>query len=154
MVGARRGLTRLVIAGVLLASRGPTNALHVGDRISRLEAAETAWDVLDLKFGDRRDSMGGSSWLPAATPPMGWNSWYALGGESGWARTNEATIRETADALRETGLAAAGYRCECECDAVRVCPNVQGHMRTCPRTIPAGDRACTFAWPKCAVLVA
>jgi hypothetical protein len=138
MVGARRGLTRLVIAGVLLASRGPTNALHVGDRISRLEAAETAWDVLDLKFGDRRDSMGGSSWLPAATPPMGWNSWYALGGESGWARTNEATIRETADALRETGLAAAGYRC-----AVRVqgCVPSRSSGRTLPR-IPRTHRAC------------
>jgi hypothetical protein len=143
MAGARRGLARLVIAGVLLASRGPTNALHVGNRISRLETPETPWEEATFRAA-----------TPAETPPMGWNSWYALGGESGWARTNEATIRETADALRETGLAAAGYRCECECDAVRVCPNVQGHMRTCPRTIPAGDRACTFAWPKCAVLVA
>jgi hypothetical protein len=152
MAGARRGLARLVIAGVLLASRGPTNALHVGDRISRLETAESAWEEA----------------TPAETPPMGWNSWYALGGESGWARTNEATIRDTADALRETGLAAAGYRCACElrvcsaknfrhdtsAHAARMCPTVHGHMRTCPRTSPAGDRACSFAWPKCAVLVA
>ena len=141
MAGARRGLARLVIAGLLLASRGPTNALHVGDRISRLETAETAWATLP-------------SVTPAETPPMGWNSWYALGGESGWARTNEDTIRETADALRETGLAAAGYRCACECKGVlgsarsACAQNVHGHMHTCPRTIPAGDHACLFAWPK------
>lgn len=83
----------MVIVMLIMMLQGPTNALRVGDRITLLEAAET-----DAKR------------LPAETPPMGWNSWYALGGESGWARTDEATIRETADALRETGLAAAGYR--------------------------------------------
>jgi alpha-galactosidase len=48
--------------------------------------------------------------LPAQTPPMGWNSWYALGGEDGWKTTDEQTIAEIADALVATGLAEAGYR--------------------------------------------
>lgn len=38
------------------------------------------------------------------TPPMGWNSWNTYG-----PNINEALIRETADAMVETGLLAAGY---------------------------------------------
>ncbi len=98
MARGAHGVVRLVVAGMMLAARAPTGALHIADRLARREAvAATAAPE--------------ASALPAATPPMGWNSWYALGGERGWAHTTEGTIRETADALRETGLAAAGYRC-------------------------------------------
>lgn len=38
------------------------------------------------------------------TPPMGWNSWNHFG-----CKINETIIRETADLLISTGLAAKGY---------------------------------------------
>ncbi|PKM62606.1 MAG: alpha-galactosidase [Firmicutes bacterium HGW-Firmicutes-21] len=38
------------------------------------------------------------------TPPMGWNSWNTYG-----HNINEALIKETADAMVDTGLLAAGY---------------------------------------------
>ena len=38
------------------------------------------------------------------TPPMGWNSWNTFG-----PNINEALIRETADTMVDSGLAAAGY---------------------------------------------
>ena len=38
------------------------------------------------------------------TPPMGWNSWNTFG-----PNINEALIRETADVMVASGLAAAGY---------------------------------------------
>ncbi|HUL54142.1 MAG TPA: glycoside hydrolase family 27 protein [Opitutaceae bacterium] len=40
----------------------------------------------------------------APTPPMGWNSWNHFGD-----RVDDQIVRETADALVRTGLAAAGY---------------------------------------------
>ncbi|KAL5139012.1 Alpha-galactosidase [Glycine soja] len=39
------------------------------------------------------------------TPPMGWNSWNHFGCD-----INESVIRETADAMVSTGLAALGYQ--------------------------------------------
>jgi alpha-galactosidase len=39
------------------------------------------------------------------TPPMGWNSWNHFG-----CNINETIIRETADLLVKTGLAAKGYK--------------------------------------------
>lgn len=39
------------------------------------------------------------------TPPLGWNTWNTFGNE-----INEALIRESADKMVESGLAAAGYR--------------------------------------------
>src|SRR5438093_2013593 len=41
---------------------------------------------------------------PAATPPMGWNSWNHFA-----ERIDDKTVRETADALVSTGLKDAGY---------------------------------------------
>jgi alpha-galactosidase len=40
----------------------------------------------------------------ALTPPMGWNSWNHFGD-----KVDDATVRETADAMVATGMAAAGY---------------------------------------------
>jgi alpha-galactosidase len=39
------------------------------------------------------------------TPPMGWNSWNHFG-----CQINETIIKETADLLVKTGLAAKGYK--------------------------------------------
>lgn len=39
------------------------------------------------------------------TPPMGWNSWNHFG-----CNINETVVRETADLLVSTGLAAKGYK--------------------------------------------
>ncbi len=41
----------------------------------------------------------------AKTPPMGFNTWNTFGD-----RIDETLIRESADAMVETGLAAAGYQ--------------------------------------------
>ena len=40
----------------------------------------------------------------ALTPPMGWNSWYTLGDT-----VSDARVREMADRLVSTGLAAHGF---------------------------------------------
>ena len=40
----------------------------------------------------------------APTPPMGWMTWNMFKGD-----ISEQLIRETADAMVESGLAAAGY---------------------------------------------
>ncbi|GAA2749136.1 hypothetical protein GCM10009869_03650 [Amnibacterium kyonggiense] len=42
----------------------------------------------------------------ARTPTMGWNSYYGLGGGSGF---NESSVKSVADYLVSSGLAAAGY---------------------------------------------
>ena len=42
--------------------------------------------------------------LLAATPPMGWSSWYAVGSE-----VTEKLVKETAELLQRTGLQAKGY---------------------------------------------
>ncbi|HEX7339821.1 MAG TPA: glycoside hydrolase family 27 protein [Rhodanobacteraceae bacterium] len=42
--------------------------------------------------------------MPAATPPMGWNSWNHFG-----ANVTAADVRHAADALVKSGMAAAGY---------------------------------------------
>lgn len=44
----------------------------------------------------------------ALTPPMGWNSWYAYG-----VGVNDQNIRDAAEGLVETGLAAHGYQYVC-----------------------------------------
>jgi len=44
----------------------------------------------------------------ARTPPMGWNSWNRFG-----EAVDDATVREIADALVNSGMAAAGYTYVC-----------------------------------------
>jgi len=39
------------------------------------------------------------------TPPMGWNSWNHFG-----CKINETIVKQTADLLVSTGLAAKGYK--------------------------------------------
>jgi alpha-galactosidase len=50
------------------------------------------------------DSRTGETRLMAQTPPMGWNSWNMFGND-----ISDSLIRETADTLVDSGLAAAGY---------------------------------------------
>ena len=52
----------------------------------------------DVGLGRIRDGL-------APTPPMGWNSWNKF-----QTRIDEALIRDTAEALVETGMRDAGYR--------------------------------------------
>ncbi len=51
-----------------------------------------------------QQTKGTSNEQLAMTPPMGWNSWNALG-----KNVSEQLIRETADAMINTGLKDAGY---------------------------------------------
>jgi alpha-galactosidase len=43
--------------------------------------------------------------MPAATPPMGWNSWNKF-----HMKIDDATVRAQADAMVSTGMKAAGYQ--------------------------------------------
>ena len=102
-------------AYIVLAGVQASLAASLGERIAQKQSH------LDLKEGPGANYAPTASttargvdesYLPAQTPPMGWNSWYALGGEKGWQNTDEKTIRAMADALVTTGLADAGYKYE------------------------------------------
>ncbi|VAH04713.1 unnamed protein product [Triticum turgidum subsp. durum] len=73
-----------------------------------------------------------------ATPPMGWNSWnhFACDGNG------EVVIRETADALVSTGLAAAGYKYvnldDCWAEPER---DAKGNLAANKKTFPHGIKA-------------
>ncbi|WP_394840227.1 NPCBM/NEW2 domain-containing protein [Pendulispora rubella] len=74
----------------------------------------------------------------APTPPMGWNSWnkFACGG------INETLIKQTADALVSSGLAAVGYvnltLDDCWSAATR---DGSGNLRADPNKFPSGMKA-------------
>jgi alpha-galactosidase len=72
----------------------------------------------------------------ALTPPMGWNSWNALGN-----RVDEAAVRANAEALVATGLAAAGYRYVVIDDCWHDGRDRSGRLRPDARRFPAGIRA-------------
>ena len=71
------------------------------------------------------------------TPPMGWNSWNTFG-----PNINEALIRETADAMVDSGLAAAGYNYlvidDCWSEKVR---DGQGRLVASAEKFPNGMKA-------------
>ncbi|KAG9455189.1 hypothetical protein H6P81_008093 [Aristolochia fimbriata] len=73
----------------------------------------------------------------ALTPQMGWNSWNFFA-----CNINETVIRETADALISTGLAALGYNYvnidDCWSSSLR---NKEGNMVPDPETFPSGIKA-------------
>ncbi|XP_030540425.1 alpha-galactosidase 3 [Rhodamnia argentea] len=70
----------------------------------------------------------------AETPPMGWNSWNFFA-----CNINETVIKETADALISTGLAALGYVYvnidDCWSAATR---NSEDQLVPDPKTFPSG----------------
>ena len=129
LLGARCG-PGLRLAGIMWAVLAglSTRASPVGDRLAREEAAR----------GRARTWSSGAEAEAAALPPMGWDSWYALGGESGWAKTDEATIRATADALVATGLAAAGYRTVVIDDSWSARERRGGGLQADSRKFPSG----------------
>jgi alpha-galactosidase len=49
-------------------------------------------------------STGGSSGIPGATPPMGWNSWNTF-----QCNISESLIKGVADTMVQSGMQAAGY---------------------------------------------
>lgn len=73
----------------------------------------------------------------AATPPMGWSSWNVFG-----CAINEQLIRQSADALVASGMAAAGYR-YVDVDDCWMAParTPDGHLQADPQRFPSGMKA-------------
>ncbi|MRX68229.1 alpha-galactosidase [Flavobacterium resistens] len=59
---------------------------------------------LSFGQGNTHNQAGGKFEGLAMTPPMGWNSWNTFGTD-----INEKLVKETADIMVSSGLAAAGY---------------------------------------------
>lgn len=60
--------------------------------------------VLGFSQGNTHTQTGGKFEGLAMTPPMGWNSWNTFG-----TNIDEKLVKETADIMVSSGLAAAGY---------------------------------------------
>jgi alpha-galactosidase len=73
----------------------------------------------------------------AQTPPMGWNSWNKFG-----CAIDEELIRETADAMVSSGMAAAGYT-YVNIDDCWMAPerDPQGRLQPDPQRFPSGIKA-------------
>ena len=67
------------------------------------------------------------------TPPMGWNSWNTFG-----ANIKEQDVRETADFLVDSGLAALGYRYVVIDDFWEADARIDGKLTWNPATFPSG----------------
>jgi len=63
----------------------------------------------------------------ALTPPMGWNHWYAH-----YQRVTDATIRQAADAMVESGMADVGYQYVCIDDCWMRAPKSKDPLRVGP----------------------
>jgi alpha-galactosidase len=74
---------------------------------------------------------------PALTPPMGWNDWNRFG-----CNIDETIVRQTADALVSSGLAADGYR-YVNVDDCWEAPQrtAQGELTADPAKFPSGMKA-------------
>ncbi|NGO70977.1 glycoside hydrolase family 27 protein [Streptomyces boncukensis] len=74
---------------------------------------------------------------PAATPPLGWNSWNSFGCD-----VTEDTVRQAADAMVSSGMRDAGYEYvvvdDCWFDPQR---DAQGKLRAHPSKFPSGMKA-------------
>src|ERR1700687_6401326 len=75
-------------------------------------------------------------WL-AATPPMGWSSWNALG-----CTVDENAVRGNADAMVSSGMAAMGYT-YVNIDDCWMAPerNAGGRLQADPQRFPGGIKA-------------
>jgi alpha-galactosidase len=69
----------------------------------------------------------------ALTPPVGWMSWNMFG-----RHVDERTIRETIDALVETGMRDVGYEYVCIDDFWHTDRNPDGSMQPDPERFPGG----------------
>ncbi len=74
--------------------------------------------------------------LLALTPPMGWNSWNHY-----HCNINETIIKQTADAMVEKGLKAAGYRYIIIDDCWQVSRDSAGNIQADPKRFPSGIKA-------------
>jgi alpha-galactosidase len=73
----------------------------------------------------------------AATPPMGWSSWNAFG-----CTIDEKLIRETADAMVSSGMAAAGYAYVSIDDCwMALQRDAAGRLQADPQRFPHGIKA-------------
>ncbi|MDX1675808.1 MAG: glycoside hydrolase family 27 protein [Longimicrobiales bacterium] len=72
----------------------------------------------------------------ARTPPMGWNSWNHFGCD-----VTEALIRETADAMVESGMRDAGYKYVNIDDCWHGQRDSLGFIRADPERFPSGMKA-------------
>ncbi|HVV73505.1 MAG TPA: alpha-galactosidase, partial [Verrucomicrobiae bacterium] len=70
------------------------------------------------------------------TPPMGWNSWNAVG-----EKVNETIVREAADALVTSGLKDAGYQYVVIDDHWEGGRDAEGHLVPNPKKFPSGIKA-------------
>ncbi len=72
----------------------------------------------------------------APTPPMGWNSWNRFG-----CNVSEQMIREMADAMVSSGMAAAGYEYIVIDDCWQVERDADGNIVPDPERFPSGMKA-------------
>lgn len=72
----------------------------------------------------------------APTPPMGFNTWNKFG-----CNVDEKLIRETADALAETGMRDAGYKYLVIDDCWQVSRDADGRIVADPARFPGGMKA-------------
>jgi alpha-galactosidase len=72
----------------------------------------------------------------APLPPMGFNTWNKFG-----CNVDERLIRETADAMVETGMLAAGYRYLVIDDCWQVSRDTNGRIVADPERFPGGMKA-------------
>jgi alpha-galactosidase len=72
----------------------------------------------------------------APTPPMGFNTWNKFG-----CNVDERLIRETADALVETGMRDAGYKYLVIDDCWQVSRDTNGRIVADPERFPGGMKA-------------
>jgi alpha-galactosidase len=72
----------------------------------------------------------------ALSPPMGWNSWNKFG-----CNVSERLIRETADAMVQSGMKDAGYQYVVIDDCWQVSRDAQGNIVPDPQRFPSGMKA-------------
>ena len=72
----------------------------------------------------------------AQTPPMGWNSWNKFA-----CNVDEKLIRETADAMAESGMKDAGYQYVVIDDCWQVARDKTGNIVADPQRFPSGIKA-------------
>ncbi|XP_066398294.1 alpha-galactosidase 3-like isoform X2 [Miscanthus floridulus] len=131
-VAARLPFPLLVVSALLLLLSPPRPAAAAPLRIQPLATAALRRLYDTSNYGRLQLNNG-----LALTPQMGWNSWNFFA-----CNINETVIRETADALVSTGLAALGYNFlnidDCWSYVKR---GKQDQLLPDPKTFPSGIKA-------------
>jgi len=74
-----------------------------GAHTASMGSVDYIWSPREITSALHTARADGETML-AQTPPMGWNSWNTFG-----PHISEELVRQTADALLESGLKDAGY---------------------------------------------